>query len=70
MKVTIEMDGFEERAEIEQMLNAGKVLSFLWEFQQHLRQLWKYEEASEVNIEELRERWYDLKAECGVTDEA
>lgn len=59
MKSVLEFNLPEEREEFELAVNAGKYASALWEIQQELRTIWKYEEL-EDNVYEMVDRIYTM----------
>ena len=61
MKHTIEFDDVDDRHDLLEAVHARDAWRFIWEFEQHLRGLWKYGESDKVSIEELWQRWHDDK---------
>ena len=61
----------EERDEIEMYLQAPKMVSLIDQFEIYMRAKLKYEDLDApvaTDYEEIRNKWYEIKNDCGVTD--
>ena len=69
-KVKIEFNLPEEREEHMRTVHADDLCSFIWDFQQYLRQIWKYEnldgKTSQELINEIWEAWHDKLTENNI----
>ncbi len=70
-KITIEFDFWNNKDELQQMMRSGDVESAVWEFEQELRQLWKYDDLERFKdkddvIDHIRERFYEIFNETGI----
>ena len=70
MKVTFEFDTDSENfncCEYEQIKKAPNLANVVWDWDSYLRSLYKHSDKTEFNIEELRDKWYDLLSENDVS---
>ncbi len=75
-KVIFEFDAYEDSADIKEVVQRKDVLIFLDDFEDILRKYWKYynDEAWKDKtpfdaIEKIREEYYKIKSERGVSDD-
>ncbi len=58
-----------DQYEIRKHVNIDKTLSFVCDFEQYLRNMWKHGDEETIEIEKLWDMWHDKKYEHGVNDE-
>ena len=72
MKITLEFDDSDARSDAIDALCALDYKMIIWDFENELRAKWKYgeygDETHEV-LDELWDRWHEIKAERGWTDD-
>lgn len=68
MKATLTFTLPEENVEFQMATNAARYASFIFAFEQYLRHATKYNEVA-PNLAQIREQWFLLKQEEGLTDE-
>jgi hypothetical protein len=72
-KVTLEYDFNEEREEMESAINGWKWKMLVWEFDQRMRAIYKYEDNHNAEvydmIDKLRNELREMLAEQGLTME-
>lgn len=69
MKTTIEFNLPEDKHEWDNAVKADAMFASLWDFQQELRRLWKYEELSEEEfamVERIRDRFHSILDENNI----
>ena len=71
MKHILEFDSYEHADELQRVIHAEDMASFIWDFQQYLRNKWKYEEfpkdmTPDDLINKIWDDWHDMKADAGI----
>lgn len=67
MKVTIEFNNNEEAFELESCIYAYKMRAFISDYASYLRTLYKHDERCEFPIEEIREQFYEMLNDNGIS---
>ena len=65
MKVSITYNLPEEQEEYDRANKATDLCSFVWDFQQYLRDQWKYAEKPD-EIDKIYEKWFEMKNDNGI----
>jgi len=65
MKTTLEFSHREEH-EAKRCINADVAWSVIWEWESHLRTIWKYSEDDSVQIDDLWQHWNLIKEDNGI----
>jgi hypothetical protein len=68
-KVIFEYDDTEDFIDIQQHINAGKLQSIIWDFDQKLRSTQKYECKEETTIQEMRDLLREIMEDNGINFE-
>lgn len=69
MKATLEFNLPEDKHEWENAIRADAMFASLWDVQQELRRLWKYEELSEEQfemVERIRDSFHSILEENNI----
>jgi hypothetical protein len=68
MKITLEFDGFEERAEALAAMKVSDYQCAMHEFEHWLRGHWKHGDSDTISVDAVWGHWHECKADYGLSD--
>lgn len=68
-KVVLEFNGNEDHVEMLTAVNAGKLQSIIWDLDQRLRQMYKYDGIETIGTEECRDLLKEIMNNNGINFE-
>ena len=72
IKLIFDMGDEDERVACNDAMQATGMALFIYEFEQEIRKIWKYEQMPDEvfnMVERIRNKWYELKQDRGISDE-